>query len=263
MKYRVNFDKTKTVYLILFLTFLCSFLVNFNPLFAEGVTVFDIDKDGRIVLADGRPVSAYSVDQRTLKAFFDESKSGEPEAWVKKLLKKHPGMYVGEVYAITEYTISAFVDANKACREKTLPASPFFRVMLSGLNKIPNFKGTVYRTDFFQNEAETAQVERRISEYRNCMKSGKPFIALSILSTTLARKDTIKNYFELHNAVILEIKCLTGKRIQPFSARPEEEEVLFLPGTRFQVKNITVEEVPVTFFNPSGKSYRVFMDELK
>ncbi|MFZ2959338.1 MAG: ADP-ribosyltransferase domain-containing protein [Candidatus Ozemobacteraceae bacterium] len=273
MSHRLILGKITFALSLLFLMSFYPFFMEPSTLFAEASSILDIDKDGRIILADGRQINAYRIDEASEKKYLKSYKdvNGEEVApWITKLMKKFPGITMGEVLGITDYSMSGFVDYNKASRDKTMPIDISFRFMLSGMNKLPNFKGTVYRADFFQEEVSKAQVERRMNQYRELLKSGKPFVSLAALSTTLARTDkfgpdrmSMKMTLEMHNAVILEIKSLSGKRIEKFSASPAEEEVLFLPGTRFQIEKITEQVVPETSYNPFGKSYRIFMSEMK
>jgi len=260
----------------LLLLLLCLSVVSFtfgaDAVLADKPLVLDIDKEGRVVLEDGRQIHAYRMDkaaeEKFLKSYL-EANDNKFAPWIKAIMKKYPGISVGEILGITDYTMSMFVDFNKASRNRALPIDLGFRFMLSGLNKLPNFKGTVYRADFFQEEVSKPELLRRLAQYRRLLKSGKAFVSLAALSTTLARTDTfgpdrmnMKMRLEAHNAIILEIKSLTGKRIQEFSASPEEEEVLFLPGTRFKIEKITEEEVPQSSYNPIGKSFRIFMSEM-
>jgi len=104
----------------------------------------------------------------------------------------------------------------------------FLFYLLSGLQKIPNVKERVFRA-----------LDQPISHLSKQYKVGNTIVWISFTSTS---KDLsiAKQFMDDPNSkgTIMSIDVIEGKDISPFSLFPEKE-VLLLPNSSFEVKEIT------------------------
>lgn len=105
-----------------------------------------------------------------------------------------------------------------------------FTVMCSGLNKLPDYRGWVFRRVDLSND----QI--------NLLKSKGIFTDRAFMSTSTSdvlvwKKNTMLKIFTRH-----------GKNLMGVTAHPEEKEVLLLPQSRFKVHRFKE--------NPAGSNFR-------
>ncbi|CAF4676652.1 unnamed protein product, partial [Rotaria socialis] len=95
----------------------------------------------------------------------------------------------------------------------------YLKLFVTGLNKLPPKKGTIWRftrgdiTARFQNE---------------CIWSG--------FSSCTGTKSVMTRAFDPCGVyTVFKIECINGKSISNYSERPDQDEVLLMPGTRLRV----------------------------
>ncbi|CAM4814016.1 unnamed protein product [Rotaria magnacalcarata] len=100
-----------------------------------------------------------------------------------------------------------------------IPWASYIQLFVTGLNKLPSKKGTVWCgargdiTAHYQNE---------------CIWTGfSPCTGTKLVIDDLLKKCAVYTMFE--------IECINGKSICDYSENPYENEVLLMPGTRFRV----------------------------
>ncbi|CAF3356614.1 unnamed protein product [Rotaria socialis] len=100
-----------------------------------------------------------------------------------------------------------------------IPWASYIQLFVTGLNKLPSKKGTVWCgargdiTAHYQNE---------------CIWTGfSPCTGTKLVIDDLLNKCAVYTMFE--------IECINGKSIRDYSEDPNENEVLLMPGTRFRV----------------------------
>jgi len=141
----------------------------------------------------------------------------------------------GEYAAIYYYTVHpSFVEINSNLRKNTpeKELKPFIRavikLIISGLSKLPDFKGSVYRGGV-RNEVFYDEV---LEKY----KVGTIITEPTFLSTSEGSRSRV--HFKSDPLVDFYIVSKTGKDIQDIAINPKEHEILFLPGTRFHVDKV-------------------------
>jgi len=138
----------------------------------------------------------------------------------------------GEYAAIYYYTVHpSFVEMNTNLR-RNIPEGdmrPYIRaaikLAISGLSKLPDFKGPVYRGGLRNGEFYNEVLEK--------YKVGTIITEPTFLSTSEGSR--LRSYFKSPPLADFYIISKTGKNIQDIAINPKEREVLFLPGTRFHV----------------------------
>ncbi len=115
-----------------------------------------------------------------------------------------------------------------ADRNKLKPFFPYLKLILKGLYKLPVVDNTVYRG-----------VKRDLSEY---FPVGKKAMWWSFSSTAGTLGVLESDVFFGSNAgekrTMFHIKIQHGVRIKEFSAMPDEDEILLLPGFRYKVESV-------------------------
>lgn len=131
-----------------------------------------------------------------------------------------------DLVAIKGYTSEDYEMLNPALRnsdEKELNRlNPYIKVAESGLSQLPSYKGIIYRgvdLDKYPELVRKYNVGEVITE--------KAFTSSSIVKERAFNKDTL---------MIIESK--TGKDVSFLSDYPDEKEILFKPGTRFEVEKV-------------------------
>jgi len=116
-------------------------------------------------------------------------------------------------------------------RSSSLSSWKFYlHYLMNGLRKIPLWKSSqdLYRGvpgDLIKIYPEKYKVEKIITWY-----------GFSSTSTNLAR---VQSFLGDNEATIFCInECISGRRIEKFSAHPEEAEILLPPGSRFKIVGI-------------------------
>ncbi|CAF3361296.1 unnamed protein product [Rotaria sp. Silwood2] len=100
-------------------------------------------------------------------------------------------------------------------RNELTPWLSYLRLFLSGLNKLPSIKGTIWR---FARGDVTGNYQT------DCVWFG--FSSCTGIKLVLDRfLDRTSMY------TLFRIECINGKSIHNYSSRPDEDEVLLMPGT--------------------------------
>lgn len=132
------------------------------------------------------------------------------------------GLTAFERALIRQYTESGSDKINGILRfspSKRAEIAPLVDSLDRALARLPNYQGVVYRGTAF-NSVMDQQFQK-----------GKVVPDPAFVSAT--RDRAIAKEFGLGASFV--IRSRTGKLIDRFSARPDEQEVLFRPGTRFKV----------------------------
>lgn len=152
-----------------------------------------------------------------------------------------------ELNSVNVYSTEAHKKINPSLRDGIIAAddSPkkldenklaYTQTMVSGMNKLPPYKGQVYRhSSLFAGYNEVNQVGATVSDMA--------FMSTTYLATSLKA---------LFGSDILEIiVSKSGRFIKPLSKAADEDEVLFKPGTRFKVTKRFEAEL-----DPNDDTYR-------
>jgi hypothetical protein len=135
---------------------------------------------------------------------------------------------IEECLAIRAYTGEAWAGVNAALRGATNPTSvtnALAKSIISGLNKLPGFSGRLVRS-------ESMAVTEAAARYT----PGKTIISEGLLSTSRAGAVAQR---EGNIAIAIQSIGKNGKDISVLSAKAGKEfEVLFPPGTRFNVVKV-------------------------
>jgi len=237
--------------------FLCLLSILAAPGSAAGAAELTI-RDGRLGLSDGAPLSGYQADAAVIERW----RSSPSVPFALKLREKYPAwraLAPEEIVGIMAYVGSGYEAINSQLWNGTLPQSlddlDTVKLMLSGLNKLPDYECGAIRTDFYAannaQKPDPAAVAKRAALYTAAFEQHKPFLlrafwSASRVSTQAARRRILSRY-----DILLKIHSLTGKSIDAVShtQAPDEEEVLFRPGTRFEVAGKNSHETSL----PGGK----------
>ena len=100
----------------------------------------------------------------------------------------------------------------------------------NAINKLPKYKGKVYRGVFTWSSLE---------EELRSFNIGNIWMNKKIISTS-KNIDIAKEFLEGDpaRAYFLIIESMSGRLVGKYTPSPQEEEVIFLPNTRFKVKKI-------------------------
>jgi hypothetical protein len=184
----------------------------------------------------------------------------EHERYVRRYLKKElakvtsspiaairNGLDIYEKTLIYYYTESGYRSINRSLRtsrgKRGTKASSLLNEVLE---KLPDWRGLAYRN--------TRLTEKQIKRYQACMDKGSPITEWAFVSSSRSpgkaryypNSNTEFQIFSRHGKVVEECSCL-GKYTPP-----NEEEILFLPGSSFQVLSV----------NLSGQKMLIIMEEL-
>ena len=126
-----------------------------------------------------------------------------------------------EQAAIRDYTDKGYERMNHQLRdhELTAPMARKVATLIAALDRLPPFRGDVYR-------GTTIPDPRVLEKYRAV---GSEVVEDAFVSSS---RSALKMYI---GNVFFLIESKQGRDISRWSANPEEEEVLFRPGTRFKV----------------------------
>ncbi|MGE0174669.1 MAG: ADP-ribosyltransferase domain-containing protein [Oligoflexales bacterium] len=168
-----------------------------------------------------------------------------PSAWMledfyfEKKRKEYPTIEKGEVVSITAYTDMLYSMINRSLRSKDPAAmQPFTNIIASatsGLRKLKKHQGTVYRGALLGEE--------NADLYVDAFNLEDPILELAFVSTSYDESSAFKKENEGDRfGIRFEITSYTGVEVENLSIHPDEKEVLFAPGTWFQVTGISTEE---------------------
>lgn len=127
------------------------------------------------------------------------------------------------VYVLKEKLLSG-----KKLSEKTIG---IVNRLNKSLNKMPNYKGTVYRGLSFDN------IDEYIN-FKNNFRKGTTTSFPAFTSTSLSIEEATKFASQESLKVLLTIESKQGKWLGKLSAYPDELEVLFKSNSLFEVKDI-------------------------
>ncbi|CAF2098780.1 unnamed protein product [Rotaria magnacalcarata] len=106
-------------------------------------------------------------------------------------------------------------------RSQVRPWFAYLKLLDSAASKLPNFKGTVWRG-----------VNRDVSE---TFKRGERITWWSVSSCSTSM-DIISSFLGTNpQSTLFNIECATGKSIAMYTCYPNENEVILMPGTMFEV----------------------------
>lgn len=162
------------------------------------------------------------IDARALRSTFRNFN-------VIKYVKKVPGftdcgLNEAEYAAIYDYTAEIYQTLNPALRKGYVDTdvTAFVSALTQGLNKIGKFKGWVKRGDNLSAQRKARYVPGAIVQDAGFM------------STSINVGFRGADQFQIYSR--------TGRYIAPLSHNHSEEEVIFLPNTKFKVVEVTVDE---------------------
>jgi hypothetical protein len=113
------------------------------------------------------------------------------------------------------------------------PWFPYLKLFITALNKLPSFKGTVWRgipdSAKFNYAEYACQTWWTVTSASKNLKAVKPYL------------DEVGSLYA--------IETINGKDISQYSAIPDEQEVILMPGTRVYLKSepLEVAERPFMF----------------
>lgn len=158
-----------------------------------------------------------------------------------------------ELAAMVDYSNERYHMINAGLRgdsERLKKMENWIRLMISGLNKLPNHQGIVYRGLSWGKDisaVEAQKYEKLFSNYH----IGSEMVEKAFLSSTFDSK----THFVTCTPFVYIIHSKGGKNFVDFSTRPEEGEVLFRPLTRFRVINKSLRDIDTTACS-SERSYK-------
>ena len=147
---------------------LFSTLLTALALAEDAAPVMKLHSDGRITLSDGRPLSEYSADAETEAAFIERSLTDKAKyddygyeagytyygfcETARRLKQKHEELAqcsVAEVASLVWFAEFGYQTCGDLLWAGELPRDMDFKLQVSALNRLPAFRGKVYRLDFY------------------------------------------------------------------------------------------------------------------
>jgi NAD:arginine ADP-ribosyltransferase len=181
--------------------------------------------------------------KKQFREFFGETRYAEYAKEIEALKLKHPELKnipTEDLVAVRGYTSSDYSMLNKALRSGD-PAElerlhAYIKTAESGLSQLPSHQGAVFRGTNLSSEVALKY------------KPGQPVTEEFFFSTSAERSGAFPGdtkYF---------VDSTNGKRVDFLSEFPHEREVLFPPGTKFDVLSVQI--------NPSTGQREIFMNEI-
>ncbi|CAF1099199.1 unnamed protein product [Adineta steineri] len=125
----------------------------------------------------------------------------------------------GESAAIYIYIMEMTDDSKD--RTKVRPWFGYLKLLDSATSKLSNFKGTVFR-----------EIDKNVN--RSFKKSRK--ITVWSISSCPTSIDVISSFINKSiSGTLFHIECLNGKSISSYISYPNENKVMLIPGTTFEV----------------------------
>lgn len=116
------------------------------------------------------------------------------------------------------------------------------KTLASALNHLPDFgKDQIYRGDAIPKEELKEWKEGRVilaEKFLSCSPHAETCRGFAIQNCGEYTEETGKK----HIPVVFVFDCESGKNISEYSQNPLEEEVLYLPGQKFEVLEVTKRE---------------------
>eukprot|EP00808_Paulinella_micropora_P009205 g5181.t1 len=165
----------------------------------------------------------------------------------KKLAKSHQQhlLTADECGSVYLYTCESDVyrQMNRALRNKDRSAvKPWFkylRLLFSAIGKLPAVTDeNVWRGLSLPDEAEAT---RQIQSLQEMKKDGDTLFWWGASSCTVDMDTSVQftgGKYAPYTRIMFQVRCIRGARIETLSAIGNEKEVLLLPGSSFQIKNL-------------------------
>ncbi len=179
----------------------------------------------------------------SVKTFNGYMHAIQNENLMERAAVKELGLSLSNLIALKHYTLNGYWAINKAYtrnqKESIDALQPIIAPTIEGLDKLPSYKGNVYRTaslpaDFLKQHQPGAEIQYR-----------------SFLSTSKYDGWAQKEYGEKDNVFMTIESSSKGKDVSWISECPHEDEILFPPGTSFTV--LSCEK--------KGRRYHIHMRE--
>ena len=121
----------------------------------------------------------------------------------------------------------------------------------AALEKMPRYNGTVFSGISF----DTMTLNKYVSEMKNCLATGKPFVNKAFMSSTT----DITTTSIFGDNVMLVIKSKKGVDVKAISHYASEDEIVFRAGSNFKVLNVYQETTQKYGF---GKGWVIELEEI-
>lgn len=121
----------------------------------------------------------------------------------------------------------------------------------AALEKMPRYNGTVFSGINF----DTMMLNKYVSEMKNCLATGKPFVNKAFMSSTT----DITTTSIFGDNVMLVIKSKKGVDVKAISHYASEDEIVFRAGSNFKVLNVYQETTQKYGF---GKGWVIELEEI-
>ncbi len=172
-----------------------------------------------------------------------------------------------ELIALLHYTQRGYRNLNSALWAGQFGSDPKILekkilVLLSALNKLPFYQSQVWRGEMYSISSGEKKDPVLAKERYDSYVIGEEFVAKGFWSTTKATRIESRGRFLRNAMIIYRIQSKTGRSIEELSYYPEEEEVLFLPNTRFKVLDKTILKRIANQEYPFDYAYEIKMEEL-
>eukprot|EP00808_Paulinella_micropora_P013560 g18939.t1 len=164
----------------------------------------------------------------------------------KKLAKSHQQhlLTADECGSIYLYTCESGVyrQMNRALRNKDRSAvKPWFkylRLLFSAISKLPAVTENVWRG---LSLPDAAEAERQVKSLQEMKEDEDTLFWWGASSCTVDMTTSLQftvGKYAPYTRIMFQVRCIRGARIETLSAIGNEKEVLLLPGSSFQIKNL-------------------------
>eukprot|EP00808_Paulinella_micropora_P021091 g3573.t1 len=147
----------------------------------------------------------------------------------------------GSIYLYTCES-DVYRQMNRALRNKDRSAvKPWFkylRLLFSAIGKLPAVNENVWRGLSLPDEAEAT---RQIQSLQEMKKDGDTLFWWGASSCTVDMDTSVQftgGKYAPYTRIMFQVRCIRGARIETLSAIGNEKEVLLMPGSSFQIKNL-------------------------
>lgn len=166
-----------------------------------------------------------------------------------------------ELAAMVDYSNERYLTINAGLRgdlENLKKSEIWIRLIMSGLNKLPNYQGIVYRgIGWGKDQVDLKKYSDLYSSTQIHSEMNDP----AFLSSTT----NVESHFVTCTPFVYKIHSKEGKKFNDFSTRPDEAEVLFRPLTQFQILKKEIRNIDTSHcsFKPTYKQqYIIEIQEL-
>ena len=198
----------------------------------------------------------------------------------RNLKKTHPSLKesleLSELIAIANYSAWGYQWINRALwkgdwGEQAASGELEVKTLLSALNKLPDFKAMVYRSEFSPNRVEPGSDLLGLAKKRfDTLEVAGPGVSdarskiavKAFWSSTKGIGQSARETYLENAALLFKIRSSTGRDITELSdGREHEEEVMFLPGSEFLVRKKEIVKRTPTQDYPYAVQYVVELEE--